>query len=140
MNQWVVRLYSMGRIIFGLLTNSKNCLLFLYIVINVEVVMVVGFINPLQYTVVAQQMESKGRVSIPNFLRFIQILRYLGNTCTPQYSRILTAVCFNFCVVCAAVANCAVHAGKKFNTQNEECMNISISIILPVYLPIHHVQ
>ena len=48
-------------------------------------------------------------------------------------SRILTAVCFTFCVVCATVANCGVHAGKKFSMQNEECMNISISIILPVF-------
>jgi len=37
----VVRLYSMGRIIFGLLTISKNYRLLLYIVISVEVVMVV---------------------------------------------------------------------------------------------------
>ena len=47
-------------------------------------------------------------------------------------SRILTAVCFTFCVVCATVANCGVHAGKKFSTQNE-CMNISIHIISPVF-------
>ena len=53
---------------------------------------------------------------------------------------ILTAVCFTFCVVRATVANCGVHAGKKFIMQNEECMNISINIILPMYLPIHHVQ
>jgi hypothetical protein len=46
-------------------------------------------------------------------------------------SRILTAVCFTFCVVCATVANCGVPAGKKFSTQNEECVNISI--ILPVF-------
>ena len=46
-----------------------------------------GCINPLQYTVVAQQMESKGVVSISNFLKSIQILGYLGNTCTPQYSK-----------------------------------------------------
>jgi hypothetical protein len=76
-----------GRIIFGLLTISKNCRLPLYIVISVEVVMVVGFINPLQYTIVAQQMESKGIGSISNFLQFIQILGYVANTCTPQYSK-----------------------------------------------------
>jgi hypothetical protein len=35
--------------------------------------------------------------------------------------------------VCAAAANCGVHAGKKFNTEIEECVNISINIILPVY-------
>lgn len=40
----------------------------------------------------------------------------------------------------ATVENIGIHAGKKFNTQNEECMNVSISIILPAYLPIHHVQ
>ena len=33
--------YSVGRVIFGLLTVSKNCRLLLYIVISVEVVMVV---------------------------------------------------------------------------------------------------
>jgi hypothetical protein len=44
---------------------------------------------------------------------------------------------FNFSVVCATVTNFEVHAGKKFSTQNEECMNKNIS---PVYLPIHHVQ
>jgi len=44
-------------------------------------------INALQYTVVAQQTESKGIVSVSNFLKFIQILGYLGNTCTPQYSK-----------------------------------------------------
>jgi hypothetical protein len=38
------------------------------------------------------------------------------------------------------VAICGVHAGKKFNTQNKECMNVGISIILPLYLPVHHVQ
>ena len=53
-------------------------------------------------------------------------------------SRILTAVCFTFSVVCATVAKSGMHASKKFGMQNEECMNISI--ILPVYLPIHHVQ
>jgi hypothetical protein len=31
-------------------------------------------ITALQYTVVAQQMNRKGRVSISNFLRFLQIL------------------------------------------------------------------
>jgi len=36
----VVRLYSVGRIIFGFLIISKNCRLLLYIVISVEVVMV----------------------------------------------------------------------------------------------------
>jgi hypothetical protein len=82
-----VRLYLMGRNIFDFLTISKNCRLLLYILISVEVVMVVGFINLLQYTVVAQQMESKGIVSISNFLWFIQTLGYLGNTCTPQYSK-----------------------------------------------------
>jgi len=55
-------------------------------------------------------------------------------------SNTLTQVCFTFCVVHATVANFGKHAGKKFNTQNEECMNIGISIILPLYLPIHHVQ
>jgi len=51
-------------------------------------------------------------------------------------SRILTAVCFTFCVVCATVAKSGIHAGKELSMQNEECMNISIKIILPVYLPI----
>jgi len=51
-------------------------------------------------------------------------------------SNILTQVCLTFCVVHATVANFGSHAGKKFNTQNEECMNISVSIILPV----HHVR
>ena len=55
-------------------------------------------------------------------------------------SRILTQVCFTFHVMRATVADFGMHAGKKFSTQNEECMNISLSIILPVCLPIHHVQ
>ena len=46
-----------------------------------------GCINPLEYTIVAQQMESKGIVSISYFLRFIQILGYFGDTCTPKYSK-----------------------------------------------------
>ena len=46
-------------------------------------------------------------------------------------SRILTAVCFTFCVVCVTVSNSGVHAGKKFSMQNEEYMNISI--ILSVF-------
>jgi hypothetical protein len=37
-----------------------------------------GCINVVQYTVVAQQMERKGTVSISNFLRFIQIPGYLA--------------------------------------------------------------
>jgi hypothetical protein len=43
--------------------------------------------NTVQYTVVAQQMESKGLVSVSYFLRFMQAVGYLGNTCTPQYSK-----------------------------------------------------
>jgi hypothetical protein len=86
-----------------------------------------------QYSAVAQQVQRKGTVSVSNFLRFIQTVGYLGNTCTPQYSRILTAVCFTFCVVCATVGDCGVPAGKKFSMQDEECMNINISIILPVF-------
>jgi hypothetical protein len=78
-------------------------------------------------------VQRKGTVSISYLLRFIQTVGYLGNTCTPQYSRIVTAVCFTFCVVCAAVVDCGVPAGKKFNTQDEECMNINISIIFPVF-------
>jgi len=70
----------MGRIIFGSLTISKHCRLLLYIVISVEV-------NPLQYSIVAQQMESEDIVSISNFFRFMQILGYFGNTCMPQYSK-----------------------------------------------------
>ena len=46
-----------------------------------------GCINPLQCTVVAQQMESEGIVSVSNFLMFIQILGYFGITCTAQYSK-----------------------------------------------------
>jgi len=36
----VVRLYSMGRIIFVLLNISKNCRLLLYMIFSMEVVMV----------------------------------------------------------------------------------------------------
>jgi len=43
-------------------------------------------------------------------------------------------------LVHATVTKFCVHAGKKFITQNEECMAISISKILPVCLLIHHVQ
>ena len=46
-----------------------------------------GCINPLEYTIVAQQMESEGIVSISYFFRFIQILGYFGDTCTPKYSK-----------------------------------------------------
>jgi hypothetical protein len=91
-----------------------------------------GCINPLEYTIVAQQLESKGRVSIC-FLRFIQFLGYLGNTPKYSMSKKLTQVCTTFCVLHATVANFGMHAGNKYNTQNEECMNIGISIILPVY-------
>jgi len=72
----------MGRIIFGLLTISKNCRLLLYILFSLEVVMV----NPLQCTIVVQHQESKGIVSL-HFVRFIQILGYLANTCTPKFSK-----------------------------------------------------
>ena len=51
-------------------------------------------------------------------------------------SRILTAVYFTFCVVCATVANFGMHAGKGFSMKNEEYMNIRIRIIFHVYLPI----
>jgi hypothetical protein len=69
----VVRLYSVGRIIFSFLTTSKkwqtpsaHC--------NYCGSGDGGCINPLQYTVVVQQMESKGTVPISNLLRFVQIL------------------------------------------------------------------
>jgi hypothetical protein len=55
-------------------------------------------------------------------------------------SKKLTQVWPKICVVCASVANCGVQAGKKFSTQNEESVCISIRIILPVYLRIHHVE
>ena len=42
--------------------------------------------------------------------------------------------------MCATLANFGKHAGKEFNTQNKDFMNIRISIILPVCLPIHIVQ
>ena len=61
--------------------------------------------------------------------------QYLRTT-VQLMSRILTQACFTFCVVCATVSIFCMHAGKKCSTQNEECMNISISMILPV----HHVQ
>jgi hypothetical protein len=37
-------------------------------------------------------------------------------------------------VVHANLANFDTHAGMKFDTQIEECANISISIILPVFV------
>jgi hypothetical protein len=40
----------------------------------------------------------------------------------------------------ATVANFGMHAGKKFNTQSEECMDVGINTILPLYLLIHQVQ
>jgi hypothetical protein len=46
-----------------------------------------GCIIPFQYTVVAEQMESKCILSISYFLRLIQILDYLGYTCTAQYGK-----------------------------------------------------
>jgi hypothetical protein len=75
----------MGRIIFGLLAISK--LQTASVHLNYCGRGDGGCINSLQYTAVAQQMESKGRVSISNFLRFIQTVGYLGNTCTPQCSK-----------------------------------------------------
>jgi len=50
----------------------------------------------------------------------------------------LTVDCPNFSVMHATMTDFGMHAGKKFNTQNKEFMNISI--ILSVCLPIHHVQ
>jgi hypothetical protein len=35
-------------------------------------------------------------------------------------------------ILCCA-CNCGVQTGKKFSIQNKECVNISISIILPVF-------
>ena len=58
----------------------------------------------------------------------MQILGYLGNTPKYSMSKKLTQICLTFCMVHAAVANFGMHAGKKFSTQNEECMSISISI------------
>jgi hypothetical protein len=55
-------------------------------------------------------------------------------------SSTLIQVSSTFRVVCATMANLGMHAGKKFITQNEEYMNVSIGVILSVYLPIHHVQ
>jgi hypothetical protein len=53
-------------------------------------------------------------------------------------SNILTQVCSTVCGS-RNLAYFGMHAGMKFNTQNEEFVNISTRIILPVCLPIHHV-
>ena len=66
-------------------------------------------------------------------------LQYL-HTKVQQMSNILTQIYSTMCLVHATLANFGLHAGMKFSTQNEYCVNISISIILPLCLPVYHEQ
>jgi hypothetical protein len=68
--------------------------------------------------------------------------RFLGTLAIPAHNSTVnepynnTGLLYVFCCACNC-DNFGMHAGKKFNTQNEECMNVGISIILLLYLPIN---
>jgi hypothetical protein len=130
-----------GTVIFGILTISKSGRLPLHIVICVEEVMVVLLMlcSTLLWHNSWKEERQRFNIFIKVYTDSWVILAIFALQRTANEQKI-THVCPTFCFTHATVANFIMHAGKKSNTQNEECMNIGISTILPVYLPIHHVQ